>query len=288
MAGSAQAGSWRELPARLEPAAAVWGGSVQALDPVPGVPAAKPAACSAPEDWARYGVPTVVELSPLLDTVWRKGVVFQAGPATVHISGMKSVNGKKNWFLTVWEEGAEAPRFINGRSIVHYRPFFSPVPLMDGSAMIEVGQRRYKLTIEGQLINRSDSRLRVEPQDKSERRSEWKVRKVADAAFESGTPITLRGEKFRLLYTRNILEDDDGGFKGFAGDWTLVFMTVENGEYVAYGFSQAEVPVGSVGVFSQAPAGEDCESTRPLRVGLRLDGAGNLEVYDLEGKTALR
>lgn len=287
-AASAQAGAWGDLSAVLERERAAWG-----LQAAPAEPPLVPRPVRAPfprrsqqdPGLVPSGPPVVVELDSLLNANWRSPIVFQAGSLTVHVSGTKSSNLGHNWFLSLCADPCGTPVFFKGRDLLHYRPALSPVPIFNGSRIVAFDGRKYKLTVEGQLVHREESRIRVEPLDKSERRREWTARQIAGSVFNGGRALALNGRAFRLLYMQEILEDEDGQFAGFSNDRALVFMTSEPGRYVTYTVRLGDVGTDRVTGFALYPAsaGEKTEKVAAnniLRVGLRVDPQGRLEVYD--------
>lgn len=288
MTAQAQTGSWRELSAKLEAQAAAWGARPAALA-VPQVPRAVESPSQAP---AVPGGPVIVDVEPLLNRTWSTPIAFQAGPLTVRISGMKSSNGQKNWFLSLCADPCVSPQFYKGRDLLRYKPFLSPVAVLNGSQLVEFGGRRYKVYLDGQLRNREESRLRVEPLDAGGPKFEWEVREIAAAVHQGGHPLVINERPFRLLYVQEILENAAGGFAGLSTERSFAFLTQDKGRYIAYGVNAKDVPRDHVEAFIKAPStSEDKppEKVPPqlvLRVGLRLDESGRLEVHDLGRLTA--
>ncbi|MBI4346564.1 MAG: hypothetical protein HY553_06895 [Elusimicrobia bacterium] len=281
--------SWREFPAGLEAQAGAWGASP--------APAAVPPIGR--EVWAPRETPpivsdspVVVELEPLLNRSWRSPITFQAGSRTVHVSGMKSSNGEKNWFLSLCVDPCSTAAFYKGRSILRWKPFLSPVHVLDGSATVRYDGKSFKLWIDGQLRKREESRLVVEPQDGGAKR-EWKVKEIADGVFAGGYPLTIGGKAYRLLYLQEILEDARGEFAGVSDERAVVFMTLANGRYEAYGIKLRDIASDRLVVFTKAPSSADdkpepfVSADKLLRVGLRLSGS-RLEVYDVLQPAARR
>lgn len=276
---TASAGGWRELSSTLETHAAAWGVAPQQA------PVAAPLGHRAlprqpDEPIVTLGAPALVTpLAPILNAYWRSSIRFQAGSVSVLISGTKSSNGDKDWFLTLCAEPCEPPVFKRGKDFLRYR--FLGKQVLDRRETVSFGGRDFVITLDGQLRNREASKLKIQ-ETGGPSTWEWEVRQIADAFYQTGTLLRLREAEFRLFYLDEVVQDEQGKFAGFSGKRTLLFMTVEKNKYVPYLFRESELAPGRMMVFARAAEGDDNRDKKPLRLGLALSDDGRLAVYDAE------
>lgn len=215
-----------------------------------------------------------VPLAPILDRVRSTRAAFRAGTATVHVFGGKSRN-KKDWFVGFAVEGGDA-QFRNGRKMIHWA-------LLNRTVRFAVGGRKYSSFVDGKITDKMHSVLVVRPEDKSEAESRWTAQELADDAFDTGIPVTIGGREYRLLYTRDFDQGDDGEFAGYASDRSITLMTREGGRLIGYHWFEREIPSDSILVSSPRAVGADSSGEGALTVGLRRAPGGTLEIYSLAG-----
>lgn len=244
------------------PAAAFQAQRARQIRPAPGEPfAVEPGALGAPV--------ASVPLAALLDNVRTTKATFSAGGATVHVFGGKSRN-KKNWFLAFVVDGQEA-RFYNGKKLLHWT-------FIKRTVHLELNGRRFSTYVNGKATDKIHSEIIVEPEGGGAR-SLWTAETLADDAYAAGAPVTFKGREYRLLYSRDFDENDDGEFAGYAADRSITLMTRENGKLIGYHWFEREIPRDSILVSHPKAVGADESKDGGLTIGLRLSPAGALELY---------
>lgn len=218
-----------------------------------------------------YGPPSaVIPLAPILDAVRGMKTTFRAGDTVVHVFGGRSRN-KKNWFVGFAAEGAEED-WLNGRKMLHWA-------LVSRTGHFEIAGRRYATYLKGRITDRMESRIVVEPEDKSEAASSWSLQDLVDAAYDVGLPVMLGGREYRLHYTREFDEDDRGEFKGYSGDRSITLVTRSGEKMAGYQWLERDIPTDSILVSNEKPLGGEEAKVAPLALGLRRDPSGSLEIY---------
>lgn len=211
-----------------------------------------------------------IPLAPILDRIRTTRASFRAGDATVRVFGDKSRN-KKNWFVGFAVDGGEA-QFRNGRKMIHWG-------FLKRTVHLELGGRRYSAYVAGKLTDKIHSELIVEADDKSEPRRSWTAEQLADAAYDTGAPVSIAGKEYRLMYMRDFDEDGDGEFAGYAEDRSITLMTREGGKLIGYHWFEREIPRDSILVSRPKAVGADEAGDGALTIGLRLTPDGALEIY---------
>lgn len=213
-----------------------------------------------------YSVP----LASQLDNLWHTSTVFRAGGAAVHIFGDKSDN-KKSWFLGLAMENGTA-QFAKGWKILHWM-------VKSGTWHATINGKRFDVFVQGQVVNRLQSRIIVQPRDPGETGASFTAAELADASFQAGLPLRIGGTEYRLIYTRDFNEDDDGNFSGFNGQRSIVLMYRKaSGSYGAYHWYEREIPSSAILISTPRAVSDETYSDGDLTVGLRNNG-GTLEVY---------
>lgn len=215
-----------------------------------------------------------IPLAPVLDRVRTAKTEFRAGTAEVHVFGGKSRN-KKNWFVGFATDGGDT-QFRNGRKMIHWA-------LLNRTVRLELGGRRYSAHVDGKVTDKMHSVLVVEAEDKAEPKRSWTVEQLADAAYETGVPVTISGKEYRLMYTRDFDEDGDGEFAGYAADRSITLMTREGGKLIGYHWFEREIPRDAILVSKPKAVGADESKDGAFVVGLRVTPAGTLELYSPAG-----
>ncbi|MDE2510023.1 MAG: hypothetical protein KGL74_02775, partial [Elusimicrobia bacterium] len=178
-----------------------------------------------------------VPLAPILDRVRRGRIFFHSGSTIIHVFGGKSQN-KKNWFIGFAVDGGDA-QFRNGRKMLHWA-------FLNRTVHFQIGARKYAAYLEGKAADKMHSRVVVEPEDRSEPKSSWSIQEIADDSYDAGVPVSVGGREFRVLYTRDFNEDDNGEFAGYTGDRSITFMAKEGGKLVGYHWFEREIPADRV------------------------------------------
>lgn len=232
---------------------------------IPQAPPAAEAAAYAPISFAATSCS--IPLAPLLDGVRATKATFRAGGVVVHVFGGKSQN-KKSWFVGFMPEGGDA-QFRNGRKMIHW-------VMLNRTVHFEIAGRKYSSWIEGKLTDKMNSRLFV-ADDKTGARSSWTVQQLSDFAYDAGYPVVLGGKEYRLMYTRDFNEDDNGEFAGYTGDRSISLISREGGKMTGYHWFEREIPADRVLVSTPKAVGADSASAGAVTFGLRLSG-GALEL----------
>lgn len=250
------------------------------------VPAAQPAAVLALQrrkplnaiaDRAVMGDPAVsIALDPLLDNMRRTATVFQIGGKTVRLFGDKSQN-KKSWFLGFAEDGQADAQFRKGEKMLNWGI------VMRGEAEITLDGRPFKVKLHGQLRNRMQSRIVIEPKAKGalDPKITITVQQVSDGVFAAGRPVRFAGRDFRLLYTRNFNETDRGDFAGYSGDRSIVLMFRQGEKLLGYHWFERAIPTGSEVLVSTPRAADEDDGGQAggFTLGLRIGEGRALELY---------
>jgi hypothetical protein len=219
-----------------------------------------------------------IPLAPLLDGVRATKAVFRAGNVVVHVFGGKSEN-KKNWFIGFAPEGGEAQLF-KGWKVLRWM-------VKHGAAHFWINGRQFTAHIDGKATDRLNSLLVVEPANKGEGRSSWTIQELSDDAWDAGAPVQIGGKEYRLMYTRDFNEDDQGGFAGYTGDRSITLMTRIDGKMIGYHWFEREIPSDRVLISTPKAAGADETTAGTFTIGLRLN-AGALEIYPATTAVASR
>jgi hypothetical protein len=148
---------------------------------------------------------------------------------------------------------------------------------------LELAGKRYSAYLAGKITDKMHSELVIEADDKSEPRRSWTVEQLADAAYETGVPVTLAGKEYRVMYTSDFDENDDGEFAGYAADRSITLMTREGGKLIGYHWFERELPRDAILVSHPKAVGADESRDGGLTLGLRLSPQGALELYTLAG-----
>lgn len=211
-----------------------------------------------------------VRLSSILDNVRRTSAKFDTGQDVVHVFGDKSQN-KNEWFIGFAPENADA-QFYKGKKVLRWWPVFR------GSVNFEVGGRKYKAQLDGSLTNRMGSKLVVEAEDGRQKVS-WTIAQLSKAAFEAGSPVTISGREFRLLYSQNFDESASGDFVGYTGDRSIVLMYKSGDKYEGFHWFEREIPRDTMLVSTpRAAKADDTYAAGAFSLGLRVTN-GVLELY---------
>jgi hypothetical protein len=208
-----------------------------------------------------------IPLAPILDAVRATKASFRAGGVVVHVFGGKSQN-KKNWFVGFQPEGGEAI-FFKGWKMLRWM-------IKHGSARFEIGGRRFTAYIDGKATDKLNSRLVVAEENGAQ--SSWSMAELSDDAFEKGYPVSIAGQEYRLMYTRDFNEDASGDFGAYTGDRSLTLMTRAGGKLIGYHWFEREIPADRILVSTPKIAGIDDYRAGSFSVGLRLN-RGALEIY---------
>jgi predicted lactoylglutathione lyase len=226
------------------------------------IPQGPPAAAAAAAVAASCdGASCAIQLAPLLDGVRATKATFRAGNVVVHVFGGKSQN-KKSWFVGFMPEGGEA-QFRNGHKMIHWM-------MLNRTVHFEVAGRRFSAWIEGKVTDKMNSRLVVAAE--SGERSSWTVQQLSDYAFDAGERVVLAGKEYRLMYTRDFNEDDNGEFAGYTGDRSLSLLTRQDGKLIGYHWFERDIPIDRILVSRPKAVGADSASAGTLAFGLRLSG----------------
>lgn len=250
-----------------------------AIPPAP-PPAAqrKPAPVNAIADRAVMGAPAAtVELDPLLDNMRRTPTAFQVGGKTVRVFGDKSQN-KKSWFLAFAEEGSGLDaQFRKGEKLLNWGF------VMRGEAEVTLDGRPFRVKLNGQLRNRMQSKIEIEPKTKgsTDPKVTITVQQVSDGVFAAGHPVRLGGRDFKLLYTRNFYESDRGDFAAYSGDRSIVLMFRQGGKLMGYHWFEAAIPKDETVLIATPRAAdeEDGGQVGTFTLGLRMGPRRALELY---------
>lgn len=214
-----------------------------------------------------------IELAPLLNNIRRTAAAFRAGNAVVHVFGDKSEN-KNEWFIGLTIDPSDT-MFKKGWKILHYW-------LKPGAETwrVDIGGRMYDVRIDGQLRHRMQSKVVIEPEDKSEAKAVFTIQQLSDAAFAAGLPVRIGGTQYRLLYSQNFNEDGSGDFAGYTVDRSIVLMSRnEKGELKGYHWFEREIPEGQILITTpRAADSNDGYQADSVTLGLSRSG-GKLRIY---------
>ncbi len=218
------------------------------------------------------GTPAAVAPLPrLLDDVAGTRAVFRSGSALVHVYGEKSANGG-DWFIIFAPEGGE-PVFREGKKMIHWM-------MIKRTARATIGGESLRAYIQGNAMNRLESRLVVSFDDHSQPDRSWSIQELTDDGYEAGWPLTLAGRRFRLFYTRDFNQDGNGEFSGWTGDRSITLVTRDGGKFTAYHWKESEVPRDGV-LEASVNASFSDGGASSLRLGVRKLSDGSLAIYDL-------
>lgn len=213
-----------------------------------------------------------IELAPLLNNMRRTSAAFDAGGATVRVFGDKSQN-KKSWFVGFSTDGGDT-QFRKGEKMLNWM-------LISREQEVTLNGRVYKVKLHGQLRNRMQSKLTIEPKDKkSGAKASFTIQQLSDSVYDAGHFLRIGGREFRLLYTENFNESQQGEFGGYTGDRSIVLMFRDaDGKLKGYHWFERNIPEGRVSVETPRLADEDDAigaGTLTLGVSRR---NGRLELY---------
>lgn len=210
-----------------------------------------------------------IHLAHLLDNGRRASTTFKAGNTVVHVFGTKSQN-KKEWFVGFAPEGEDA-QFRKGKKMLHW-------VFINRTVHLEIAGRAYSAWVEGKATDRLHSKLIVEP-DGGGARAEWTVDDLSASAYAAGAPVKVGGREFRLLYSRDFVEDGKGDFGGYSGDRSIVLMYKDGSSYSGFHWFEREIPSDKILVATPRSAkADDSYAAGSFSLGLRLAN-GVLELY---------
>jgi hypothetical protein len=236
-----------------------------ALRALPQRPSAQEAIALPPD---AYGAPLYsIPLAPELDGLRKTKATFRAGDVVVHVFGGKDQN-KKNWFVGFAPEGGEA-QFFKGWKMLRWM-------VKHGSADFEINGRKFSAHVDGKLKDKMRSRLVVQEQNGPT--SSWTMQELSDDAYETGVPVVIAGKDYRMMYTRDFNEDENGGFDGYTGDRSITLLSREGDKMIGFHWFEREIPGDRILVTTPKVAGVDDSQAGTLTLGLRLNN-GAFEIY---------
>jgi len=220
-----------------------------------------------------------VPLPPLLDADRRTAAAFMAGGVAVHVLGSKSEN-KKSWFIELWPENAAQPIFVQGNKLPCLKVL--GLSLLKSALTVTLNHIAYRVYIDLCMQDMMKSRLVVKPADGQGASATFLIADLVQDAYQTGVPLNIGGKNYRLVYSRNFIEDDDGNFAGYSGGNLLVFMTLDGDKVGGFHVLEKDIPRTGAGILISTPSKDrrnSKDSPDGTTVGLSLDAAGNLKIY---------
>jgi hypothetical protein len=217
----------------------------------------------------------VVPLDRLLNGVRATKTVFYAGSMPVHVFGSKSENnlGLTGWFLQLYPEGATNELFFNGVAMSRVLVKFW------GSGRAQINGMEFDMHLDINLGDTSSSRLEIDQKKPAGAKISFSAAEIAKGAYATGCPLRLGGTEYRVLYGQNYWTKGEQ-FGGYTANRSIVFMFSDGKDFSSYSFLEKDIPRDGI-LISTPPKSLADEKKSPgnLTLGLRLDPAGNLEVY---------
>ncbi len=220
-----------------------------------------------------------VVLPPILDADRRTSAVFMAAGVPVHVFGTKSEN-RKSWFIEFWPENAARPIFVKGNKLPRIKVL--GLSLLNDAMTMKFNHIPYRVYIDLCVSDTMQSRLVIKSMDGRGESATFLIADMVRDAYETGVPLRLGGKDYRLIYSRNFIEDGNGGFARYSGDNLLVFMTLDGDKVGGFHVLDTDIPRAGAGVLVSAPSEarqNSKDSPDQTTVALSRDAVGNLKIY---------